>query len=222
MISSLILAGGNGNRFGGTTPKQYAILGDKPVLLHSLDKMLHWERNEEIRIVISKEFRNQIPIDSSNKKILLFDPGKTRHDSFLSGVSGRRWNHKDVIFVHDAARPFFKISDLELLYEGAVSHGISSLYSILTETILEDNAQGVCVRNRDTLRSIKTPQAIRGDLLEAWQNKEFLRSPTDLTTWGLENGITPSLVETGTWNLKITHAEDLIVANALLASVVEV
>ena len=41
MIFAAILAGGIGSRMGGTdTPKQFLTLGDKPVIIHTIEKFV--------------------------------------------------------------------------------------------------------------------------------------------------------------------------------------
>ena len=54
--SVLIVAGGSGNRFKDTTPKQFLIIKEKPLLMHTIERFSHFH---EIYIVLPK---NHVPL----------------------------------------------------------------------------------------------------------------------------------------------------------------
>ena len=73
MIFAAILAGGIGSRMGGTdTPKQFLTLGDKPVIIHTIEKFV---------------------INSKFDKILVLSP-----PNFINVILERDWhsNHRDI------------------------------------------------------------------------------------------------------------------------------
>ena len=59
MIFAAILAGGIGSRMGGAdTPKQFLALGDKPVIIHTLEKFVINSKFDKILVVAPKSFIN--------------------------------------------------------------------------------------------------------------------------------------------------------------------
>ena len=57
MIFAAILAGGIGTRIGNTEmPKQYMLLGNKPILLHTLEKFYINEKFEKIIVLCPKSW----------------------------------------------------------------------------------------------------------------------------------------------------------------------
>ena len=61
MIFAAILAGGIGSRMGGTdTPKQFLTLGNKPVIIHTIEKFVINENIDKTIVLIPKNFINII------------------------------------------------------------------------------------------------------------------------------------------------------------------
>ena len=59
MIFAAILAGGIGSRMGGTdTPKQFLALGNKPVIIHTIEKFVINDDVDEIIVLTPKNFIN--------------------------------------------------------------------------------------------------------------------------------------------------------------------
>ena len=59
MIFAAILAGGIGSRMGGTdTPKQFLPLGNKPVIIHTIEKFVINDKIDKIIVVTPQNFIN--------------------------------------------------------------------------------------------------------------------------------------------------------------------
>ena len=59
MIFAAILAGGIGSRMGGTdTPKQFLTLGDKPVIIHTIEKFVINHKFDKIIVLSPQKFIN--------------------------------------------------------------------------------------------------------------------------------------------------------------------
>ena len=51
-VAAVLLAAGESKRFGGSVPKQYIKVNDKPVFLYSLEKLIHSGLFGEIVVVV--------------------------------------------------------------------------------------------------------------------------------------------------------------------------
>lgn len=57
MIFGLILAGGVGSRMGADKPKQYLEIGDKPIIVHTIERFIEYESFEKIIVLCPDEDR---------------------------------------------------------------------------------------------------------------------------------------------------------------------
>ena len=89
MIFAAILAGGIGSRMGGTdTPKQFLTLGNKPVIVHTIEKFVINDKIDKIIVLTPKNFINHTNhlIDkyiSDSDDIIVIEGGQTRNDIIL-------------------------------------------------------------------------------------------------------------------------------------------
>ena len=116
MIYGEILAGGSGTRMGNTDmPKQFMLLGDKPILVHTVEQFLINPAFDKILVCCPKEWVSYTrdllsnnDIDSS--KIVIVAGGSTRNETIMNGCKFIEENYgltdKDIIVTHDAVRPF--------------------------------------------------------------------------------------------------------------------
>src|SRR2546421_8744725 len=114
MLSAIIVAAGSSERMG--FDKLLALLGDKPVLAHTLDAFERTKCVGEIILVTRgervKEFEELIR-QSDFKKIRHVVPGgKRRQDSVRAGL-GRAAPDTRFLAVHDAARPLVTPEQIE-------------------------------------------------------------------------------------------------------------
>jgi 2-C-methyl-D-erythritol 4-phosphate cytidylyltransferase len=133
----------------------------------------------------------------------------------------------DWIMVHDAARPCFSSTDLQLLKRELASHPVGGLLAVpLADTLkraLESGAQVTHVDetvDRDGLWRAATPQVFRcGVLLRALEAAlDAHRTPTDEAQAIEWSGQRPRLVAGRADNIKVTTADDLALAAAILSS----
>ena len=109
----LIVAGGSGKRMNSITPKQYIRIGEKPILLMTIEAFLKSSEVNFLRVVISKshiEMYKKIVSRVKDKRLLPFALGGTsRTESVYNGLKSFKnmaLNKTDKILIHDAARPF--------------------------------------------------------------------------------------------------------------------
>jgi 2-C-methyl-D-erythritol 4-phosphate cytidylyltransferase len=126
-----------------------------------------------------------------------------------------------VAVVHDAARPLLT-RELAERCVAALEPGVDAAIAAapITDTVKEAAPDGRVLRTLDrrTLWAIQTPQVFRADVLrEALDvGEDVLAAATD-DAWLVERiGGVVRVVEAPRENLKVTHASDLRVAEALL------
>jgi 2-C-methyl-D-erythritol 4-phosphate cytidylyltransferase/2-C-methyl-D-erythritol 2,4-cyclodiphosphate synthase len=206
-VTALIVAAGKGERLGGGVPKQFRLLGGKPVLRWAVEALIRHPAIAETRVVIGPGQRQRaeaalggIPIGE------LIEGGAERADSVRAGlaaVSG------DAVLVHDAARPFCPAAVVDRLiaslefHEGAapvlpVGDTLSRMSDTLGEPV-----------EREGLVLVQTPQAFRLGDLKAAYDRWSGPSPTDETTVVRAAGMKVAAVEGDPALEKLTRPADL-------------
>ena len=86
----VLVAGGSGSRMGGALPKQYLVLEDKPIILHTLEKFLNFDPHMEVVVVMAETHRplwkSMVAPHISRSDIQLASGGKTRFHSVHQGL----------------------------------------------------------------------------------------------------------------------------------------
>ncbi|TGK15592.1 2-C-methyl-D-erythritol 4-phosphate cytidylyltransferase [Leptospira fluminis] len=214
----LLLSGGTGTRMGSGVPKQFLELEGESLLLHSLRSFLDWGKSKSIILVSHPDYMERTERVCSpylRERDRIVEGGATRHGSTLAGMDCLQISDADIVLVHDAARPFVSAADLDRLSVAAESYGVSTLADRNYETVLEEETKGIRFLDRNKIWFMKTPQAIRGDLLKRLPRESQAEEPTDLCTWAQKSGIPVKLTESHPYNIKITRPEDLELAEAL-------
>lgn len=216
-VSLLLLAGGTGSRFGHAIPKQFHLLNNKPVILHSLDVFSDLTCIKEIIVVCEPEY--QYILD--NYPVTFANPGSTRQESVLSGLEKAS---QDWVMIHDSARPFIYEEEILQLIQMTQHNHIATLACKIPQTIKQlecpfkpvSKAKNI---NRDVLASILTPQCVKRDLLqkglELAQNKNL--NLTDDCQISELLDIPLAFVFSTHIHLKITVLSDLQLAEAILS-----
>jgi 2-C-methyl-D-erythritol 4-phosphate cytidylyltransferase len=140
----------------------------------------------------------------------------------LAALSGRA-AADDWVLVHDAARPCVSRQDVDRLLERVQSHAVGGILAAPAADTLKragESKEIIQTIDRTSLWRALTPQMFRyGRLCEALDRVHADgRSPTDEAQALEWIGERPIVVEGSTTNLKITTADDLVIAAALMAA----
>ncbi|MDF9391213.1 MULTISPECIES: 2-C-methyl-D-erythritol 4-phosphate cytidylyltransferase [Methylococcus] len=215
----VVPAAGIGKRMGADIPKQYLEVAGKPVLQHTLERLLSVRRITAVMVALGAddEFWPELPC-SREPRVLTTQGGRERADSVLNALTALadRAADGDWVLVHDAARLCITRADVEHLMETLENHPVGGILAVpVTDTLktVENGAiQGSPDRNR-VWRAL-TPQMFRYRLL-----KEALAAAAQrgLTVTDEANalelaGLAPEVVEGRPDNIKITRPEDLPLA----------
>lgn len=231
MIYAEILAGGKGTRMGNTElPKQFLMLGKKPIFVHTVEQFLLNRRIDKILIccpsqwmAYTRDTLKKYVFDTS--KIDIVEGGKTRNDTILNGCYfiEKKYgiNDDDIILTHDAVRPFLTqriIDDNidEVLKYGAVDTVVEAFDTIVHSI---DGKIITDIPVRKEMYQGQTPQTFNIKLLMSLfsslteEEKSIL---TDACKALVIKGTKVRLVKGESSNIKVTTQYDLKVANGLV------
>ena len=228
MNVAIVVAAGRGTRLGGNRPKQFLELGGVPIVIHALRQFERCQVINEIVTVLPAEetagFSSLAQKFGLKKPLLVVAGGETRAQSVRRGLEAI--HTADIVAVHDGARPFVTPEEIGRVVGAAMVSGGAVLVAPVAETIKEIEGNRISgTVPRDKLRRALTPQCFRFEIL-----KSAYEALADLEAAGLEVtdesflverlGVEIVAVEGSARNIKITREEDLIMARAILASVV--
>ena len=212
--TALIVAAGSGTRMGGE-PKQYRLLGGKPVLRRAVEALIHHPAIRAVRVVIAKGQQDRAAEALAGLDVdALIEGGAERADSVLAGLASISG---DAVLVHDAARPFCPPAVVDRLlaslefYEGAapvlpVGDTLARIGDTLGDPV-----------DRSGLARVQTPQAFRLDALKAAYEQWSGPPPTDETTVVRAAGMKVAAVEGDPALEKLTLPADFERAEQWLA-----
>jgi 2-C-methyl-D-erythritol 4-phosphate cytidylyltransferase len=225
-LYALIPAAGAGTRLRGEIPKQYATLAGRPMLWHAVNSVCK-AQIETVFVVLAPDDRQFAKLDWSafaGKIEPLYCGGETRRDTVYNGMvaATAAVDTDDWVLVHDAARPCLPRQDLENLIRETGEDRIGGILALpVAETVKkagkdEAGVQRVAAtEDRSQLWLAQTPQMFRfGLLLEAL--KKAKAAVTDEAGAIEQMGLKPRLVTGSRENIKVTFAEDLTIAEAIL------
>lgn len=213
-------AAGRGQRFGKPNNKIFELLGGKPILAHSLQV---FEELEEIGEIVIVSGQNEIEAADSivrrfniSKVKAIVPGGAQRQDSVRLGLEQVT---KDIVAIHDAARPLVDPDSVIKSIEAAIQYGAAIVAVPVIDTIKSAENGFICSTiDRSKLYSVQTPQTFKTDLIRQAHRKaheEGFYSTDDaaLAEW---MGIDVAVVD-GTYdNIKITTPADMKLACARL------
>lgn len=215
----LIVAAGQGLRVGADLPKQYLNISDKSILKQSIDR---FSSCKTLTVVIHPDFEDlyhKTAFGGVNLRPPVFG-GATRRDSVFRGLQAL--NHLrggDIVLIHDAARPFVSVDEIDRLVQEAAKTGAATLATPVSDTLRHSDGHTV---DRDGLWAIQTPQAFRYDLIcEAHRKADPSIAYTDDSAMVAAFGHKVSYVMGARMNFKITTADDLAFARMLVSSRME-
>ena len=218
--AALIVAGGSGERFGGTVPKQYRLLAGRPVLRHSIDAFLASDAIRHVQVVI-RDGTQDLYADAVRGLDLpsAVIGGATRQESVRQGLEALAGTRPDTVLIHDAARPFVDRRTIDACLH-ALSQTPGAIAAVPVRDTLKRAADG-CIAgtiDRTNVWRAQTPQAFHfDDILNAHRTVAG-RNLTDDAAVAEAAGLATKLVEGSENNIKITTEDDLVRAEQMLAA----
>lgn len=217
-IYNIIVAAGSGSRFGASLPKQYCLLNDRPVLMHTIDNMRDALPESHIILVLNVDFVDywaELCEKYSFTSPAVVVGGDSRWQSVKNAIDTIPAD-AEVITVHDGARPIVdKMMVHRLIKALGESVGVIPVVSI-TDSLRQINENGSIPVDRAKYCAVQTPQVFRADKLVEAYSLPFDATFTDDASVMAAKGYAVSLVEGDTYNIKITHPLDIEIAQLYL------
>lgn len=219
--AAVIVAAGSGTRFGDGA-KVLARIGDKPLISWVLQAIEGSPAVRESILVTGAHtdaaIREIVADGPWSKPVTLVAGAESRQRSVAAGVSAVPAD-LPIVLVHDAARPLVTSRDFDRCAQAAMVSGAAIVAIPVPDTLkrVEDGWITSTV-SRAGIWAAQTPQGFdRARLSEACavasvEDREFTDEASIFEFLGWPVGIVPGSQA----NLKITHPEDLLFAEALL------
>jgi 2-C-methyl-D-erythritol 4-phosphate cytidylyltransferase/2-C-methyl-D-erythritol 2,4-cyclodiphosphate synthase len=226
-IAVIIVAAGKGERANagaGFDPKQYRMVGGKPVLTRTVEAFLALPQISRVVAVIHADHAERYAaLGLTGERIMPPVVGaETRQGSVLEGLKALAPIRPDLVLIQDAARPFATpqvIGDVIAVldqFDGALPA------LPVTDTIKRsiDGQQVATTEDRKQLLAAQTPQGFRfGQIFSAHMRASTVRNrqftdDAEIAEWA---GLRVALVMGDRDNIKITHPEDFARAERILA-----
>jgi 2-C-methyl-D-erythritol 4-phosphate cytidylyltransferase / 2-C-methyl-D-erythritol 2,4-cyclodiphosphate synthase len=219
-VYAVVVAAGQGSRFGGAVPKQYLALGGASLLHHAVASLIGHPQVSDVLVVIRPEDRELF--DRASVGLPVLPPvagGATRQDSVRLGLEALAIRRPVRVLIHDGARPFPDSALVDRVIEGLDRAPAVIPCLLLSDTIkrVEDGTiQGTI--DRTGLWRAQTPQGFHFDAILAAHRAALGRDLTDDSAVAEAAGLAPLLVNGSEDNLKVTTANDLAAAERLIAA----
>lgn len=211
--SAVILAAGSGSRMGMEKTKQIMTICGKTVLLRAVEVFERAACIDSIAVVCREEelefVKRELSVIAKLESIVI--GGKTRAESSRRGFMALS-NKSGYVLIHDAARCLVTESDIEAVASAAYEYGCATASNSVVDTVKTVDGNIISgTLDRDSLRTVQTPQAFSCDIYSrAIENAEkFNKTVTDDNMLAEALGEKIYAVSTSDENIKITKPTDL-------------
>ena len=215
---AIIVAGGSGTRMNTAEAKQFLLLNDLPILMHTLNAFHKCDVNPEIVLVLNID-QHQYWTDLCTKYQFtvphqLVKGGEQRYHSVKNGL--KLIKGTAIVAVHDAVRPLVSADLIAASYRIAEAEGnaVAAIRPVDSIRIMQSNETRAI--NREDVYLIQTPQTFQLTQLKKAYEQPFRNGFTDDASVVEKAGFSIQLIEGERENLKITYPMDLELASLLL------
>lgn len=220
----IITAAGSGTRLPGAVPKQFRLIGQKPLLAWTIERFEQAPSVDSIHLVVGAEYvayTKETIVDryGFTKVTKIVAGGASRFDSILCGLRSIP-ETANLVFIHDGVRPFVTGQEIERVGREAEAHDAAILALRQSETLKRvEGGFIIATLDREKIYIAQTPQAFKYEaIISAYiQALEQKRTFTDDAAVCEAYGIAVRVVEGSRANIKITTPGDLELAKKMLA-----
>lgn len=224
---AIIIAGGSGNRMGQDIPKQFLNVGEKPIIIYTLEVFQKHPNIDGIIVVCKEGWENVLSSYAKQfnitKLTAIVNGGDCGQASIKNGLDKAKelYSQEDIVLIHDAIRPMVSEEIISDNIAKCTLYGNATVVVPCTTVVLQkdDEAFSENVINRDDVMLTQTPQAfVLKDILSAHEEakeKGITNSVASCTLYA-ELGRKVYFSAGSETNIKLTRPADIDIFKALL------
>ncbi len=223
-VFAIVPAAGLGKRLGGSVKKQFLLLRDKPIIVHTLQRFEHCPDIDEIAVAVPEqliaEMETLITHYRLHKVSLVTVGGEKRQDSVYNVLRRFTFKPSDIVLIHDGVRPFIEAKRISHLIRMCKEYEAAVLAVQPKDTIRRSRGGEFFDQtlDRNALWLVQTPQAFKASVLmkairEAKRDKFYGTDEAGLVE---RIGVKARIVEGSYDNIKITTQEDVDLGRLIL------
>jgi 2-C-methyl-D-erythritol 4-phosphate cytidylyltransferase / 2-C-methyl-D-erythritol 2,4-cyclodiphosphate synthase len=220
-VAAVIVAGGSGTRAGGEIPKQYQIIGGKPMIWWSLNAFAQHPKIHVVQPVIAAG--QEARFAGCSVGLAIESPvigGRNRQESCRAGIEAVAKHKPDRVLIHDAARPFVTVDLITDVISGLDRHA-GIVPALAVSDTIKHAPSGIIQKTiaRNNLWCAQTPQGFGLESILAAHRAAAAIGVTDLTDDSAvaeRAGIEVAVIPGRTTNRKLTTATELADADRQL------
>ncbi len=227
LICAILLAGGDGNRFGGEVPKQFLRLAGEEILLRSLRTLAAADVDQIVIVAHPRWFKETQRLASAAEvsvPIKIVGGGVSRNESTWNGILALDATDDDIVLVHDAVRPLLPLEVLRRAIDPVVEGLADSTDTVIPSAdtlVVVEGGVVVEIPNRARFRRGQTPQVFRRSILvQAYKAAAAAGDMTATDDCSLVLRYVPEArilaVPGDEMNMKITTRLDMVLADRML------
>ena len=217
--SIIIVAGGKGTRMGVSLPKQFLVLGDKPILMHTLSLFHAYDPHLQIVLVLPEsEHKYWNTLCSEYKFDVPFTLACGGESRFHSVSNGLAKVSADIAWVgvHDGVRPFVSQEVIASCFDLVRRYQAVIPTIDVFETLRHFDGDVSHTVDRSQYRLVQTPQVFSADVLKKAYRQAYNACFTDDASVVEALGLSVKCIAGNRENIKVTTPFDLKIGEALL------
>ncbi len=222
-IGMIVLAGGIGKRIGRPFPKQFLLLGGKPLLVHVLEKARLIADIDTVVITCPEahleDTRRLIDNHGFDARFRCIVGGGSRQESVFFGLGAVA--DCDSVIIHEAVRPLVTVEEFRALI---AAEDANAMFGIpIPFTVLKGHDYVEDLLERDELVNVQLPQKFdRARLTAAHEaaRRDGTSFTEDASLFFRYAGERVRILPGSDRNIKITLPTDIVTAEAIYADAI--
>ena len=228
MNFALVLAAGSGTRMNNKQPKQFLMVNNKPLFYYSVESFNRNKDIDAIVIVTNNEYIEQVQnwcIEYNLCKVKsVVKGGQTRQESVYNGLQELSKivdNPKDLVLIHDSARPLVAQRIINENISVGKEFGAADTVIHATDTIIKSKNEKTIdeILNRSELYQTQTPQTFEFGIIKNAHERAKIDNIPDVTDdckLVLHYGKDVHFVMGDKFSFKVTTPEDLEILKMII------
>lgn len=215
---AVVVAGGSGNRMLTDTPKQFLLLNNLPVLMHTMNAFAESSHHPEILLVLNDkqkpEWESLCAKYHFQTPHHIIDGGIERFYSVKNAID--YITEESIVAIHDAVRPLVSKMLIDACFSQAKTLGNVVAAVPSSDSIRQLKENKTVALNRNDIYLVQTPQTFSLNVLKEAYKQSFNTNFTDDASVVEALGMDINIIPGERSNIKITYPLDLKLAELLL------